>query len=205
VKKTELHWRPSKNGVTVDASLDVVVHPGKSDEIVLIVPGVDGSVDGYEDKYVKMADLITEHNGDTVVRISNPFITSFHWEDNVRKALEFIEAGQSDYFDVKPASIRIVGHSAGASVAAWLAHEYPKVKQLTLINMAEKLEADRIVTNLESFNGSVSLVYGSEDPSIEFGRKLGDKYGLTVVEGADHNFSGNHTERFIQIPREVKL
>lgn len=205
MKKTKLNWKPSKNGVTVDADLDIIVHPARTNEVVLIVPGVDGSVDGYEDKYVKMADLITEHSGDTVVRISNPFISSFHWEDNVRKALEFIEAGQSEYFDVKPKSIRIVGHSAGASVAAWLAHEYPKVKQLTLINMAEKLEADRIINSLESFNGSVCLVYGSEDPSIQFGRKLGDNYKLTVVEGADHNFSGDHTERFIKIPIEVTL
>ncbi|MBP9738733.1 alpha/beta hydrolase [Candidatus Saccharibacteria bacterium] len=205
MKSTSLHWRPSKNGVTVDASLDVVVHPGKTNEVVLIVPGVDGSVDGYEDKYIKMANLITDHYGSAVVRISNPFISSFHWEDNIRKALEFIEAGQSDYFDVKPASIRIIGHSAGASVAAWLAHEYPKVRQLTLINMAEKLEADRIEEGLKSFDGSVELVYGSEDPSIEFGRKLGDKYKLTVVEGADHNFSGDHTERFIKIPIEVTL
>ncbi len=46
--------------------------------MLLIVPGVDGTVDGYQEKYVTIADSIREQHGAAVVRISNPFVSSFH-------------------------------------------------------------------------------------------------------------------------------
>lgn len=46
IKKHVLKWQPSKNDVKVDATLDIAVHDRSSGTVTLIVPGVDGSVDG---------------------------------------------------------------------------------------------------------------------------------------------------------------
>ena len=45
-----INWQETMNGVTIDCSLDVAVHPARSNTVLLIIPGVDGSVNGYEDK-----------------------------------------------------------------------------------------------------------------------------------------------------------
>lgn len=153
---------------------------------------------GYEHKYVKMAENISENLGHTVVRISNPFISSFHWEDNLTQALHFI-LEDNDSLTVNPKRINIVAHSAGASVAAWIANEYAVLHQLVLINMAGELSKDRIVEGLSNFEGKVVLIYGSEDPSIEFGRLLSKDFKFKVVDGADHFFT-NKLDDFINLP-----
>lgn len=203
IVSTKLCWRPSMNGVTIEADMDVQIHKGTKPEVVLIVPGVDGSADGYNKKYVRMAAAICKDSGVHVVRISNPFITSFNWDDNVRQALNFITNNSSEFISLRPNSIDIIAHSAGASITAEVAHEYPLVRNILLINMAEKLHRSKIIEGLEAFNGKVSLVFGTEDPSIGFGRTLGDKYNLVEINGADHFFSNNHTETFINIPLEL--
>lgn len=203
IRQTKLTWQPSMNGVTVNAYLDVAVHQGGNKTVVLIVPGIDGTIDGYDDKYLKMAQLINDVHGYNVVRISNPFISSFHWEDNIRKALEFIRSDKEKLFVEKPDRIYIVAHSAGASVAAWIAFEKPDVKGLVLINMAYELKPEKIEYGLNNFNGKVDLVYGSKDPSLGFGVANKSRFHLSLVEGADHYFSNEHISSFINIPASL--
>ena len=197
IEKT-LVWQPSHKGVSVNASMDVRVHPFNSRRVVLIVPGVDGSVDGYEGKYIKMADQALA-KGYGVVRVANPFISSFHWDDNLRQAIEYIITNSQEHLDNNEVTISIIAHSAGASVAAWVAWEYPNIEKLILINAAAKLKPELIVSGLEHYNGDTHLVYGSKDPSVDFIGQLPSKYKTTIVEGADHVFSGHHLEEFINM------
>jgi len=196
IEKT-LSWKPSYNGVTIDTSMDIRVHSIPTKRVVLILPGVDGSVDGYEGKYVKMANLAVA-KGYGVVRVSNPFISSFHWDDNLRHAIEYIRANSQEHFDSSEVTISIIAHSAGASVAAWTAWEYPNIEKLILINVAAKLKPELIVSGLERYNGDVSLVYGSKDPSVDFVNQLPMVSQPTVVEGADHVFSGKYLKDFVK-------
>jgi len=200
MKQTEktLTWQPSHNGVMVDASMDVRIHPLPTKRVVLILPGVDGSVDGYEGKYIKMADQALA-KGYGVVRVSNSFISSFHWEDNLRQAVEYINTNSQEHFDNSEVTISIIAHSAGASVAAWTAWEYPNIEKLILINAAAKLKPELIVSGLEQYNGDVHIVYGSKDPSVDFIDQLPSKYKTTIVDDADHMFSGHHLEEFINL------
>ena len=195
-----LTWEPSHNGITVDASMDVRVHALNSKRVVLILPGVDGSVDGYENKYVRMAERIIEKQNKAVVRVSNAFITSFHWEDNFRKAIEYITANAKEYFGHDTVSIEVVAHSAGASVVAWLAHEYPNIDKLLLINMAAEVNLDKILDGLTKYKGEVDLILGSGDPSLSFATMLPDNVIVSIIDGADHYFSGEHLDTFIKLP-----
>jgi hypothetical protein len=190
-----LAWQPSYNGVVVDASMDVRIHPLASKRVVLILPGVDGSVDGYDSKYVMMADQALAM-GYGVVRVSNAFISSFHWEDNLRQAIAYINTNSQEHFSNSEVTISVIAHSAGASVTAW---EYPNIEKLILINMASKLKSERIALGLDRYEHDAHLVYGSKDPSVDFIDQLPGKYKTTIIEGADHVFSGKHLEDFINL------
>jgi pimeloyl-ACP methyl ester carboxylesterase len=193
-----LSWQEEMNGIKIDCSLDVVVHPTESRTTVLIVPGVDGSVDGYENKYIRIAEDLLENKGVSVVRISNPFITSYHWQENLRRALEFIQSDKT----LSDKDIRIVGHSAGASVIAQIAWEYPEISRLLLINPAEKLGFEKMQRGLDQFNGLTTILFGGNDPSIETAKDFGKVNGVSVltVPEASHNFSGEHFPIFLSAP-----
>jgi len=199
ITKHKLDWQSTLNDVTIDISMDVRVHGLQTKKVVLILPGVDGSVDGYENKYVQMADKIVKEQHKGVVRVSNHFITSFHWEDNLRQALGFIDENSKEIFGHEEVDIEIIAHSAGASVAAWLAWEYPNIKKLVLINTAAGLKPDRIIKGINQYSNRVIFIYGSEDPSVGFSRNLPGNTEVQIIEGADHYFSDEHLEKFIGV------
>lgn len=199
----KLTWQEEKNGFVIDCLLDVAIHSSDSSVILLIIPGVDGSVDGYENKYVQIAEGVQVKNKAAVVRISNPFISSFHWESNIRKVLEFIQDNANSICQHDDFELRIMAHSAGAAVVACIAWEYPFISKLLLINPAMKLGSDNIASGLKKFGvEKVKILVGSKDPSFEQinSLKLLDGLGeLDVIEinGADHYFSGDSFQAFL--------
>lgn len=199
-----LEWQETMNTVTVDCSLDVAVHPAQSDTVLLIIPGVDGSVNGYEDKYIRIAEQAQDRHSVAVVRIANPFISSFHWESNPRRILDYIERNASVITGSNETPrIKVMAHSAGASIIARIAHEYDNISDILLVNPAEKLDSNAIRHGLGKANATVKIIFGEKDPSVSFAEALqGDGYQVEVVEGADHNFSGDSLPLFIGLPQE---
>jgi predicted alpha/beta hydrolase family esterase len=195
-----LTWKETKNGITIDCSLRLALHPEESGQILLTVPGVDGSLDGYEDKYLKIAEAVQSRHGAAVVRMENPFITSFHWESNLRQALGFIENNLNSLTFHSDPIVYIMAHSAGASVAAHISHEYPRIKRLLLINPATKLDMHRIESGLSKFNGETpTILIGSQDPSFADVGSL-NNVNIVVEQGADHHFSGKSFKTFQDSP-----
>lgn len=194
------------NGVTIDCSLYIAIHPADSEVVLLTVPGVDGSVDGFEDKYVKIAESIQEKYGAAIVRMANPFITSYHWESNIRQSLNYILENTEEITGHKNIEIRIMAHSAGAATVAQIAWEYPEITRILLVNPATKLGIDKIKYGLSEFGGNrITVVFGSEDPSVgdmDEIAKLSEAAQIRtrILEGVDHNFSGESLEAFISAP-----
>jgi pimeloyl-ACP methyl ester carboxylesterase len=93
-----------------------------------------------------------------------------------------------------------MAHSAGAAIIARIAWEYPEIKKLLLVNTAFKMNPDNILSGLAKYTGTVRFVFGSKDPSIDWAKKLKEKYEVTIIEGADHNFSNEYIETFIELP-----
>lgn len=195
-KAHKLQWQEHKNGITIDCDLDVAITPSKSEVVVLIVPGVDGSVDGYEDKYKRIAETLHKIHGAAIVRISNPFISSLHWESNVRNILNYIETNSSDITTSDKFVVKVMAHSAGASVVAQVTNEYPYINHLLLINPASKLNIEGTKKGLNEFNGKIDILLGEEDPSLDDF----EGFEITVVKGADHNFSGEAFTAFLNAP-----
>lgn len=137
------------------------------------------------------------------VRIANPFITSYHWESNPRRALKYIKENMQRIVG-RSGNVRIVvvAHSAGAAVIASIAHEYPEIAGLLLINPAKKLlGADQMIHTLGTLENKTTVVFGGEDPSIDMVDTLrSSKINVHIVRGADHNFSGKYLNNFIDLP-----
>ena len=51
-----------------------------NEKIVFVKVGADGSIRGYQDKYLKMAHRVHERLGATVICASNPYIEHGHLE-----------------------------------------------------------------------------------------------------------------------------
>lgn len=209
-KYEKIEWTEEMNGVKVDCSLDIAIHPTSSNTILLTIPGVDGSVDGYKDKYRRIAESVQEEQGVSVVRMSNPFITSFHWESNIRKALEFISVNLPTITEGNKAEIRIMAHSAGAAIVAQIAWEYPEIKRLLLVNPATKLGLDKMKLGLSMFKGDdITVLYGSLDPAIDDVNEINGiesrvPINTFVLEGIDHHFSGTDgLIQFIAAPKNL--
>ena len=205
-KYSKIEWQETMNSVTIDCSLDIAIHPADSKVVLLTVPGVDGSVDGFGDKYVKIAENIQEKYGAATVRMANPFITSYHWESNIRQSLNYILENTEEITGYKDIEIRIMAHSAGAAVVAQIAWEYPEITRILLINPATKLGIGKIKYGLSEFSGNkITVLFGSEDPSVsdvdEIAKLSEAKNVHThILEGVDHNFSGGSLEAFITAP-----
>lgn len=199
-----LSWIEEKNGVSLDCTLDIAIHPSKSNIILVIFPGVDGSVDGYENKYIKIAEKVQSKTGVAVVRCSNPFISSFHWESNFRRVLEYIEDSSTIICGSKDYYLYLFAHSAGASITAHIAWEYPYIKRLLLVNTATKLDMDKIAEGLRHFKGDrLVIVYGDQDASRGDVDKISPSHAknITVID-TDHYFSGSSINKFIGLPTE---
>lgn len=188
--------------MTVDCSLDVAIHPAQTDTVLLIIPGVDGSVNGYKDKYVRIAEQARDTHGVAVVRIANPFISSFHWESNPRRTLDYISKniGAITGGGSGP-RIKVMAHSAGASIIAKIAHEYDNITDVLLVNPAQKLGVDAIRQGLSKTDAKITVVFGEKDPSVSLSGALqGDGHTVVVLEGVDHNFSDDALSLFIDLP-----
>ncbi|MDB5177312.1 MAG: hypothetical protein JWN75_980 [Candidatus Saccharibacteria bacterium] len=199
----QINWQEVMNGITVDCSLDVAIHKGGSNVVLLIIPGVDGSLDGYENKYLRIAESVFEKHKASVVRMSNPFITSYHWKSNVRRIFEFIEENKDLVSSHDELDIRIMAHSAGAAVIAQIAWEYPEVTRLLLINPATQLGIAKIHLGLNELQDvNTTILVGGDDPSFDVVQELSviDNIRIVAIEGADHNFSSEHFPAFISSP-----
>lgn len=202
-KYSKIEWQETMNGVTIDCSLDIAIHPADSKVVLLTVPGVDGSVDGFENKYMKIAKSVQAKHGAAIVRIANPFITSYHWESNIRRALDYIMKHADEITGHKDIEIRIMAHSAGAATVAQIAWEYPEITRILLINPATKLGIDKIKYGLSEFDANnLTIIFGSEDPSVNDVGELSitDRLRTVILNGVDHHFSGDAIEKFIQAP-----
>lgn len=199
-----IHWQETMNGVTIDCSLNVAIHPAKSDTVLLSIPGVDGSANGYEDKYIRMVEGVRQIHNVAAVRIANPFITSFHWESNPRRILDYISINTDAITgSAEQPNLKIVAHSAGASIIARIAHEYDNITDLLLINPAQKLDSQAILTGLKKTKANVTIIFGEDDPSVSFSADLrADGHAVVVLEGVDHHFTGDSISDFIKLPQE---
>ena len=160
-----------------------------NEKIVFIKTGVDGKIDGYDNKYLKMAQRLHERLGATVICSSNPFIEEGHVAADkafIEKVVS--ETGLSSY------TLFLFGTSDGAYHNLLLAKALPETVKLVCVNTSTP-NYDRLKENLIKLSHvSKIFVYGDKDDEYHFlpclEKENFENFELITVAGANHEFTG---------------
>lgn len=194
-----------------DLKFDKEIHSNFNDEIIdygivegnniiiFIKAGQDGSLYGYQNKYIKMARRLNKKYGCSVICSSNPF----DGNNPLDNAMEIIEDYAKIFDNYK---IYYLGYSNGALIGAWFGVKYPKIKRMALVNGPLMYNFHKTKEGALSFNGDmISFIYGEYDQSIGYIDLLknmeNDKIKVFVEKGQDHHFSKSE-ESFQEIPEK---
>ena len=170
-----------------------------NNRIVIIKAGAGGDHIGYEEKYLKMARLLRDTYGCTVLCLSNQANDSFERGDvAVIRELIAEMGGEVELY--------YIGNSNGSTQGLLTAIKYFAFRRMVLVNMPLMLNFHKIKEALTRADTEIRFVYGEGDPSISyvpFLRNASAKEGnlarteIVTVDGADHNFEGM-TDVFIE-------
>lgn len=167
--------------------------------IVFIKSGQNGSIYGYNNKYIKMAKRLNKKYKCTVICSSNPF----DGNNPLDNAFTVIEKYTSKFEDYK---VYYLGFSNGALIGAYFGINYPKIKRMLLVNMPLIYDINLIKKNLNNFNNEkVTILYGSLDYSINFLENIknikSNRLDIKVILNEDHYFSKDE-EDFYSLPEK---
>ena len=175
-----------------------------NETIVFIKAGQDGSMYGYQNKYLKIAENINKKYGYTVICSSNPFDGT----NPLNNAMEVIEnyCKEKNFRDYK---IFYMGNSNGALIGAWYGINYPKIKRMLLINGPLMYNWHKTKEGIQKFyEEKMVLVYGSLDQSFRYTELIkpleNEIVKLEIIEGQDHHFSKNSFD-FKDLPEQFLL
>lgn len=179
-------------------SIDLAVHPGTTDRMLLIMPGVDGSVDGYQGKYKTIAEQINQKYDTTVIRMSNPLNFAHDHTRNFYEVMDYFE----EHYDTTRLKLDLVGHSLGGYVIGALAYAYDFVDKILMINPAISLDREDFKSLSERDANLNHVLIGSNDPSYKYRDEFAKYAQVHIVDGADHYFSGDYLNEFIEAPNK---
>lgn len=167
--------------------------------IVFIKSGQNGSIYGYNNKYIKMAKRLNKKYKCTVICSSNPF----DGNNPLDNAFTVIEKYTSKFEDYK---VYYLGFSNGALIGAYFGINYPEIKRMLLVNMPLIYDINLIKNNLNNFNNEkVTIVYGSLDYSINLLENIknikSNRLDIKVILNEDHYFSKDE-EDFYSLPEK---
>lgn len=161
-----------------------------NEKVVFIKTGADGSIRGYQDKYLKMAYRIHERLGATVICASNPEV-EYNVQVVADKAMISKVAADCHFADYE---VYFVGSSDGGYQNLLLAKEIPQTVKILGINpslssvqdFVEKVQAQPCVQKIMVY-GTKDDVYDECVPTLQ--ALECESLEVVTVEGADHEFT----------------
>ena len=177
--------------------------------IVFIKAGQNGSLYGYENKYLRMAKNLNNKYGCSVICSSNPFDGNNPLDNAMEVIDDYCKANniiKPRYEEAVAYSIYYLGYSNGALIGAWFGTKYEKIKRMALVNGPLMYNYHKTKEGALSFKGeSINFIYGEYDQSINYVGLLknieNDKIKVYIEEGQDHYFSKSD-EEFQKIPEK---
>lgn len=163
-----------------------------NETIVFIKAGAGGSYLGQENKYLRMAKMLHEENGCTVICASNPSSHSFERSDASLLQDILSAKGQN-------AALYFIGVSNGATQGLLVATRLFPLAHVLLVNMPLMINFHKIKEALSRTDARLLFVYGERDPSASYIPFLkhaiertssGARHEVALIKDADHNFEG---------------
>lgn len=195
-------WRGS------EFTYGVAIHPLHSPRIILCLPGWDGDIDGYSQKYLKLAEFLVSQGAGAVVRAGNHPFDDLDYEDScIAQARSMIDTAARNAVEIcltTNPDLCLMGYSAGASAFAAVASLFDSVKTLLLIAPSQDAGKERMKRSLSSFPGKVFIVSGDSDLEVgtfpqslvHWGADLGRRTYVQIPQ-CDHQFSGIRNGRIM--------
>jgi pimeloyl-ACP methyl ester carboxylesterase len=203
-------WRfdPSWDRGGVERDQWVVVHPLASPRIVIMVPGYEGTIDGYRQKYAKIAAHLVQRGVGAVVRSGNPVVPGFPFETTCKTHLRGVAEGAlaraRSICGHESPSLLLLGWSAGASAVAAMAPDLPRVERVLLMAPSGDAGDEAVVDGLCRFTGHLFVVAGERDEVVgDLPRELfgyaerARSKQLVVLPDCDHQFRGDRNGRIM--------
>lgn len=167
-----------------------------SDVFFILKTGNNGSLNGYMDKYLRIAANTAEKFGVNAIIATNPE----NHDDNYSKSkidvdLQFVRRIASER-NITNYKVYYMGYSNSARVAVCYAADYPKITRVLALNTMADNE-DGMLEGINGFKGEkFILVHGTEDmylPNIQalaMAADNNDVVKFVPVPDADHQFIG---------------
>lgn len=170
-----------------------------NNKIVFTKAGQNGSMYGYENKYLRIARTLNSKYGYTVICSSNPFDGNNPLDTDFSVVEEYCKDNGFDDYE-----IYYFGHSNGARIGITWGYQYPKIKKMVLVNSPIFINFHSLKEGLINISDKkIFLVYGEYDQSINYTELikplLNDSIKLEIVKGADHDFT-NMLDEFMELP-----
>ncbi len=172
-----------------------------SDKAVLIMTGIGGSENGYENKYPEIARNLNEKHDANVFIFATPREAWQKGENLVDEAISEVDRIMSERVTARY-DLYCFGTSAGASFLGSFTYKHPQVKKLILVNPVMQINYNKLLRGLDDSCAEVKIVFGEDDPSRKFAGLLdllkNKSVQTTFVPKADHCFSGEESERIFK-------
>jgi hypothetical protein len=191
-----------------DYLIDVGILKGNTNKVIINYPGAGGTLEGYEDKYLKLAYLMQERIG-SVVLMNNVRVPTSEYHNilrtNLEDVIDYCIANSVSLFGVSDPEIYLMGFSNGAGAVAAVAHKYTQISKILLLAPAFGAGVKEVSEGLSEFKNEVYIAIGKND--INVGYKSGETFKglaksaslveLVVIPDCDHQFRGETNGRIL--------
>ncbi len=163
-----------------------------NEKIFFIKTGANGSIYGFQNKYIKIAKTINYKYGLTViVSANNEAVKTLENDFNVLS--NYINENSEIYF---------MGHSNGAILGIQTEYKNEQIKRMLLINCPLMINLHKTKEGIKEYHGDLTFVYGSKDPSASYIPLIQTfkRIKVEVARGQDHNFSKG--SEFLNLPEK---
>ncbi len=180
-------------GCIVGSSTIEVGYLFGNEKIVFVKAGLGGTYLGYDNKYLKIAQLLNDRYGCSVICASNPNDKNCGIDADRKTLLNYISKNKI----AKP-ELYFFGHSNGCVKGLELASTKVCFRKMILVNMPLMINFHKtlkLISNIPDTN--ILAVYGETDPSTPYISFLEGKHSnisILRVPDADHNFKGKLDE-----------
>lgn len=185
--------------------IEMEIHPNQSGKIIINVPGYNGDINGYNNKYFVLANEMQRTNLGAVIRLNGGFFHGYLPNTQLKIALELATKNGQVICGNSTPEIYLMGFSAGAGSIAATAHEYPEVKKILLIAPSFDMPEDKVKEGLGKFKGEVVIVQGENDDIV--GPETGPmcfqfatsaiKKEIFMISNCDHQFKGTKNGQIV--------
>ena len=172
-----------------------------SKSTLVILTGVGGSVDGYNDKYVKIANNIIKKYNANVFIIS---IESWNVFDSILNEAKYYIDMYYKQLNIKDYSIYLMGTSAGATIILSQNYNWLNVKKVLAINPVIQFNYNKLINGIEKSTAITTVIMGEKDPSFMYLPLIDNKNKLlscVTYENVDHQFT-EHFDLFLELPEK---